>query len=809
MSVDSVAGGAGSTVAGSTKAAGGAAAALGYPGAARLNEKGRVFAKSEVITASFHENLPPDMVKSLGVGGIVNPEAVVGTSSGRYFRISVVRSGDAGEWSITFKEINERPQRISGLFSNLFGRFGIASSPSKTEQTLPVAAGTNSDGVVNLVISATASDALDVWFTTSSSISVWRFSDNLTHTSSNSSLPTVEKLLCKVDARTGIEEKLLDIYGLGDKSAEDMYTEDDASGEVGLAGSLPMQLQLREERALALAVKILDIKLIDSKTGSVDPREPSSTPGERDDDRMETEASQGLDQFTAILLISYNAPETQTNALPVMWQSERRKPAEKSYATVTCRIVTPNMPDNSSRRPNAQDFGLSVDSISPLPYSDAGGPDGAEMSDYYRGVNLPIGSGGTHGAIPGWFFPKMTIVQTTVNRPIARSGENEPPSPQFEDGTLTLLVIAFHGGVVFSDLDGTFKDHLFLKRTRPFPLPVGYGIVASKTKSGLLYGNSSARVSSSSVNLQSSRSQMLPPPTPVQHSQFGHLAYITTMGVVSVQIDFDKIAGVDKRQVSFYSPITSLTNDYSSGGSNQVRSVMEQAMLYGPVPDNPFSFRFSSNVNAGHLMIAAKQLSTEAIASHSKLVPRQLGLSTHLADRASRLDWLIQFINENEVLNRLNASLRMTLATHAEKVAAARGVWAWYDGSYGTQIPSTAIALLGVDKSQNILAQAVDIYHNEEETGGIRSRSRRRSGLQAGDMIISPDSTVIDFDNTMGEDDEMVDNQRQRPSEFHEDEGDTVGIGYVNSVRSFFITKVEDIGELIPCAMKVVKNVVF
>ncbi|KAG8813545.1 hypothetical protein FRC17_001500 [Serendipita sp. 399] len=282
------------------------------------------------------------------------------------------------------------------------------------------------------------------------------------------------------------------------------------------------------------------------------------------------------------------------------------------------------------------------------------------------------------------------------------------------------------------------------------------------------------------------------------------------MGVVSVQIDFDKIAGVDKRRASFLSTIiTSLTSDYSSGGANQVRSVMEQAMLYGPVPDNPFSFRFSSNVNAGHLMIAAKQLSTEAIASHSKLVPRQLGLSTHLADRASRLDWLIQFINENEVLNRLNASLRMTLATHAEKVAAARGVWAWYDGSYGTQIPSTAIALLGVDKSQNILAQAVDIYHNEEESGGIRARSRRRSGLQAGDMIITPDSTVIDFENTMGEDDEMADNQRQRLGEFQEDEGDTVGIGYVNSVRSFFITKVEDIGELIPCAMKVVKNVVF
>ncbi|KAG8825218.1 hypothetical protein FRC19_011894 [Serendipita sp. 401] len=722
--------------------------------------------------------------------GVVNPEIIAGTSRGRYFRISVIRSGDAGEWSIAFKEVTQKPQRHSGLFSNLFGvasRFGIASNASMSEPVAPTAIGNEAGIVVSLAISATEPDALDVWFTTSSSLSVWRVSDNLTHASSSNSLPTTEKLLCSVDARTGIEEKLLDMHGLGERNEDEMYTGDAAR----LAGSLPMEMQQREERALALAVKILDIKLINTKTSPVDPREPSSTPGERDDNQMETESNQGLDQLTALLLICYNAPVAQTNDLPVLWKSEKQKPAEKSYATVACRIISTNASENPSRRINSQDFSLSIDGITPLPYSDSGGPDGTEMSDLNRGVNLAVGSGGW--TFPGWFFPKMAVVQTTAARPSQGSAENDLVSPQFEGGVLTLLITAFHGGVVFSDLDGSFKDHLYLKRTQPFPLPVGYGLVANRARSGLPYGNASARVSSSSINLQSSRSHMGPPPLPPQQSHIGQLVYMTSLGVVSVHIDFNKIAGVDK----------------NSGGPNQVRSVMEQAMLYGPVADNPFSFRFSSNVNAGNLMIAAKQLSEEAISSNSKLVQRQLGLSTHLADRASRLQWLITFINENEVLNRLNVSLRTTLAKDAEKVAAAQGVWAWYDGSSSgsVPIPVTSLPLRVVEKSQNILLQAVEIYQKEAESGGgVWSRSRRRSGLQAGGMIRGPDSPVTDLESTVGEDDDIAGSQGDR--ELPDDEGETNGTGYVDPVRVFFRTKLEEIGALIPCSMKVVKNVV-
>jgi len=198
-----------------------------------------------------------------------------------------------------------------------------------------------------------------------------------------------------------------------------------------------------------------------------------------------------------------------------------------------------------------------------------------------------------------------------------------------------------------------------------------------------------------------------------------------------------------------------------------------------------------------------------------KLIKKQLGLTTHLADRAARLEWLIQFINENGALNRLNVPLRTTLATHAEKIAAAQGVWAWYDGSrFKGPAKAAGKGSIEFDRSNSMLVQAVDIFQQDEESGDggpTASGNRRRSGQRLEDMILSPNSSVAAVEHSFdGEDDAgaglgMSWSQVPRPTDDFEAGRQS---GYVDPVRLFFKVKVEDIGELVPCSVKVVKATV-
>jgi Non-repetitive/WGA-negative nucleoporin C-terminal len=198
-----------------------------------------------------------------------------------------------------------------------------------------------------------------------------------------------------------------------------------------------------------------------------------------------------------------------------------------------------------------------------------------------------------------------------------------------------------------------------------------------------------------------------------------------------------------------------------------------------------------------------------------KLIKKQLGLTTHLADRAARLEWLIQFINENGALNRLNVPLRTTLATHAEKIAAAQGVWAWYDGSrFKGPAKAAGKGSIEFDRSNSMLVQAVGIFQQEEESGEgwpTASGNRRRSGQRLEDMILSPNSSVAAVEHSFdGEYDAgaglgMSWSQVPRPTDDFEGGRQSE---YVDPVRLFFKVKVEDIGELVPCSVKVVKATV-
>lgn len=230
-------------------------------------------------------------------------------------------------------------------------------------------------------------------------------------------------------------------------------------------------------------------------------------------------------------------------------------------------------------------------------------------------------------------------------------------------------------------------------------------------------------------------------------------------------------------------------------------------------------------------MTAARQLSQETLESSKlpfesvdkalmlyhlgpKLIKRQLGLTTHLADRAARLEWLIQFINDNGALNRLNIPLRTILATHAEKIAAAQGVWAWYDGTR-FKGPATAagVGSRSVERSQSMLVQAIELY--QEEDGGEdtwqQSAATRRSGRGPG-KIISPTSSVADVEISFESDEEHEGDGGMDWSHVRYQEGgqerNVVVHGYVDPVRAFFKVKVENIGELIPYSVKVVKSTI-
>ncbi|CCA67372.1 hypothetical protein PIIN_01203 [Serendipita indica DSM 11827] len=776
----------------------------GLAGGDRFIEAKLPIYKRESISAA--EGLLPTLThpKNRYTQGLTNPEVVAGTSSGRLFRISVIRKGD-GDWSISFKEIVVKPQRTSSILSNLFG-FGSTppvplfnASSSNASKASPAAAipADSGDGIMSLALGGLEDDGVDVWALSATNLAVWRLTDSLAH-ASTSSVPTVERLICKADMLTAVQDKLLEFYGMEETSEEtgaDVYSEAPDT-DVNLAGSLPMQMERRERRILALGVELLDIILVRMKVNPVDPREPSDD-GSRDDEEMQTDDRLGGEELVPVILVSFYAPSSAQGPSSISWRGPNTESGsnprreERSYATMVCRFV--GAQGISGTQPDSvklQEPILRFEKPVVLPYSDVGRPKGMTVSGLGRGVNLGVEVTGAHGSKQGWFAPKMLAFHTGLER---EADDQDDSHFVTQSKPMILLAVLFKGGMVFSALDYPFRDHLFLKNSNPFPRSVGFGIVSNSRSFPVNHPYSgSAHGSTGSFSRSHSRSQMRPiVEQPV--ILMGEIAYITSMGVVTVNLDFEKIVKVDEQ----------------SGGTNQIRSVMEQAVLYGPVPENPFSFRFSSNVNAGHLMMAASQISTEAIRSNPNLIKRQLSLTTQLVDRAARLEWLIQFINENGALYLLNATLRHTLATHAEQIAAAQGVWTWYDGTR-YQGPSTAAGLgsRGVERSHNMLVQAVEMFQEvEDDRGTTWPHARTRSGLLLEGALHSPESTMEVADDPP-EGEGYINNWRKLTTVEPDVAKEDVETSYVDQVRLFFKVRVEDIGELVPCAVKVVKSVV-
>jgi len=350
--------------------------------------------------------------------------------------------------------------KSGGIFSGLFG-FGSSptvSRPGNGQLENIAKLEGDDDNITAVVMGAAEADGVDVWVLSTSGLAVWRVSDNMAQSSSNSALSGSERLVCKVDALSGVQEKLLELYGLADdgrETAGDMYAE---GPEVGLsmAGGLPMQMERRERRILALGAELLDVTLVKTKIRSVDPREPST---ETD---VEMETVDGVEELMPVILVGYSVPTGyQADSGGISWQSsgashkKGSKRQERAYATIACRFVGADQLAGSQSNP-IQSIGPSLRFEAPslLPYSDLVNPRTSGAAAVSPGVSIGFGVSKSPGSKEGWFAPRLASFQATVAR-ASSSGEDdsddEPETPkQAPTRSITLLAATFEGGMVFS-----------------------------------------------------------------------------------------------------------------------------------------------------------------------------------------------------------------------------------------------------------------------------------------------------------------------------------------------------------------------
>lgn len=78
-------------------------------------------------------------------------------------------------------------------------------------------------------------------------------------------------------------------------------------------------------------------------------------------------------------------------------------------------------------------------------------------------------------------------------------------------------------------------------------------------------------------------------------------------------------------------------------------------------------------------MRGAEQLSQAVLRSDPEVVRRDHDLTAQLESRRQRLSWLINFIGENYVREKMSARSKQKLAMDAEKLGAATALWNQYN----------------------------------------------------------------------------------------------------------------------------------
>lgn len=402
----------------------------------------------------------------------MGPEIIVGTSKGRVFRVFVTRRGEAGEWAISINQVAIRSSKTTGLLSGLFNfgapalpRFGSGSS-SPTIGNIPTLDTEESDSIVGITMGAVQTEGVDAWILTSSSLAVWRVSDARAPLATSNSILGTERLICKAEALSGIQSKLLEMLGVPDDADDAPVAGQEDRGS--MAGTSPWQMERREKRLLAMGVELLDIALVKSKPNNVDPREPS-TAGSRDDDEMDTEAGEDEEELNPVILVAYTPPLSRygnnggiswrSRGVPTPHDNGQTKRRERLYATIACQFVgveglAGNLSGSISGTPT-----LRFDEPVPLPYSDGGHVQKSPVAmGLNRGVGLGFGVGGAPGTKQGCFMPRLKVLQTKILKEIRPEGADEQDAdlvnPFWKEIPVTVLVSIFEGGMVITTNGG-------------------------------------------------------------------------------------------------------------------------------------------------------------------------------------------------------------------------------------------------------------------------------------------------------------------------------------------------------------------
>ncbi|KAH9484254.1 Nucleoporin nup132 [Psilocybe cubensis] len=199
------------------------------------------------------------------------------------------------------------------------------------------------------------------------------------------------------------------------------------------------------------------------------------------------------------------------------------------------------------------------------------------------------------------------------------------------------------------------------------------------------------------------------------------LLILTANTMMKVSLDLDKIQS--------FRPET--------GHTALVKSIMMQAIIYGPSPLNPLRFSFPPELSGDALMNAAQQLSDAVMKSDSEIVRQSPDMTIQMQGRKDRLSWLISFINENTVLDKMTQASRQRIATDSEKLFACHKLWIAYNQSisHSSVLKDAVVAYMqeiGDDSHEDLVraffrTRVSDIGNVLQKVSSIAKEAAKRS----------------------------------------------------------------------------------
>lgn len=215
--------------------------------------------------------------------------AIIGSSRGRAFRVSVTRKTD-GEYTLAVSQLGAQ-QQSRGILGYLTSFAGKATGAGSNEPIAGVAIGAN---------------ARDIWVLGTDKLALW----------STSNVEDGEKLIAEGDVVAGMQEEVLKLN----------YTRDSLSEREW------------DRKALELEIEVHDIVLLSAKDGKERTTRGSAVTARREGsvviwERSSTAAGDGEDDgVRPVLLVSFWGREGDSDG----WSGRRGVRRERLYATVGC-----------------------------------------------------------------------------------------------------------------------------------------------------------------------------------------------------------------------------------------------------------------------------------------------------------------------------------------------------------------------------------------------------------------------------------------------------------------------------------------